>query len=171
MFNLNERKNELEKISSSKSKNTKIIFVHFYILNYQNEDSDFWYMGNGTDEVASMFEQFDPETWFELENDIKYWALEQIEILIDCLVNGGMKNENNQKAIPQRSRLLTNMFSIFSDEGIKETIIDNIDFINLGEAKSKVKLLQIKKWIELKNLKFAKQSIEKAIKKARDENI
>ncbi len=166
LFNLKERKNELEQISSSKSKNAKVIFVYFYILNYQDEDSDFWYMGNGIDEVASIFEQFDSEAWFELESDIENWTLEQIEILIDCLVNGGMRYENIGKTIPQRSKLLTNIFCLFSDEGIKETIIDNIDFISLGEAKSIEKLTQIKKWIEFKNIESAKESIEKAIQKA-----
>ena len=73
----------------TKSLNESILKLYAYILENENFDSDFWVIGGGNDDVVKILEHnFSKNAWLELQVDIQYWTLDQIEILAECVQTG-----------------------------------------------------------------------------------
>lgn len=65
-------------------------------------DSDYWYFG-GNIEVINLFKNFDASDLQDFEKQIIDWKIEDVEILIDCLIFGYL----NESTLNKQSYFLT----------------------------------------------------------------
>lgn len=109
-------------------------------------DSDYWYFGGNVD-VINIFKNFNASDLKDFEKQIIDWEIEDIEILIDCLIYGYF----NEDTLNKQSYFLTFLLSnpqVHLDIRI-ELLEDVADFILKGTPKPIELISSIISWIKI----------------------
>ncbi|UFH32072.1 hypothetical protein LNP04_19215 [Chryseobacterium sp. C-71] len=74
------------KNSSTKSNDEGVLEIYFYILKYENTDSDWWNEGHDSSDIISIIKFYGNGIWAKLNNDILNWSGFQIELFAQSLL-------------------------------------------------------------------------------------
>lgn len=164
--------------SKTQSKNPNVLSVYDYILKHEYDDSDFWPLGGGSQEIQNRLNYFETKDWEELKKDIFNWeedhrntVLESIAFGFDGMFTPYLKDD----VIPEAGNFLLDIFSLVDDIEVRYDIAYFSNFINRSNTQQIEKLIFMKNWMlenGFNNSEWLKSSInplkniEEAIEKA-----
>ena len=95
----------------SKSSNPKVLAV--YELTKKNHISDYYDMGIGGEELFRIVRIYSKQDWKELELDIEYWSIKQLEQLIKSIMNLGEDFlEEESPTFPENYKVILGFFNL-----------------------------------------------------------
>ena len=113
-FNLFKKK--YIKSCKTKSLNTDVLELYSFILENERNDSDYWTIGNGFDEITIILKYFKECSWDELKTDLSNWTIFQLDIFTEAVLTGGYPISNfsdlDLKSIEKRCELFPILINI-----------------------------------------------------------
>ena len=156
--------------SKTQSKNPNILSVYDYILKHEYDDSDFWSIGGGSQEIQNRFNNFKIKDWGDLKSDIFNWKEDQKNTVLESIAFGfdGMFTPYlKEEVIPEAGNFLLDIFSLIDDIDIRYDIAYSSNFINRSNTKQIEKLIFMRNWM-LENGFDSKEWIESSINPLRN---
>lgn len=162
--------------SKTKSQNSRVLGVYDCLLKNENEDSDYWYMGGGSQEIQNKLNSFSDKDWEDLKQDIINWNEDDRYLLIESVAFGfdkmftpHLKNEMVSRA----GKFLLDLFIL--NIGDRNEIVYYSFFIAQSDLNNLQDLETLKDWLKtngyeseiwMKSEINPLKSIEEAIRKA-----
>ncbi|MDX6189724.1 hypothetical protein SGQ83_10205 [Flavobacterium sp. Fl-318] len=132
------------------NENHKIKSIYNYILDHNSEDSDFWSMGGGSNEIQKKLNTFLDEDWSNLKTEIVKWDNDYIDIILVSITFGfdGMFVPClHERLIPNAGNFLLDMFIFLDNFDQKYEIAFNSFFINTSNSNKISELKLMKNWM------------------------
>ncbi|MCF6142482.1 hypothetical protein L1S34_14395 [Flavobacterium sp. K77] len=162
--------------SKTKSQNSRVLGVYDYLLKNEYEDSDYWSLGGGSQEIQNKLNSFSDKDWEDLKQDVINWNEDDIDVLIESVAYGFdkmfipyLKNEMVSRA----GKFLLDLFIL--NIGDRNEIVYYSFFIAQSDLNNLKDLETLKEWLKtngyeseiwMKSEINPLKSIEEAIKKA-----
>jgi hypothetical protein len=160
------------------NENHKIKSIYNLILKNEFEDSDYWSMGGGSNEIQNILNTFLDEDWNDFKIEIIKWNIDYVDIVIQSIAFGfdGMFTPSlSEKSISNAGNFLLDIFISLNDINHRLDISYFSFFINKSNSNQIEKLKFMENWmIEngfteenwLKSKVNPIENIEEAINKA-----
>lgn len=151
--------------SKTQSKNPNVLSVYNYMLKHEYDDSDFWSLGGGSQEIQNRLNNFKIKDWEDLKKDIFNWEEDQKNTVLESIAFGfdGMFTPYlKEEVIPEAGNFLLDIFSLIDDIDIRYDIAYSSNFINRSNTKQIEKLIFMRNWM-LENGFDSKEWIESSI--------
>lgn len=165
--------------SKSKTENSNILSIYYYILKNKNVDGDFWYMGGGNNYIQEELNELTNKDWKDLKEDILNWSEFDQYIIIQSIPHGFYDSffpSLTKKTIENAANFLLELFQITENYETKHDIACDSYFINTSNIKEVKKLEYLRNWMIENGFNYENNSdnhlynplknIEVAIKKA-----
>lgn len=164
--------------SKTQSKNQNVLSVYYYILKHEYDDSDFWSLGAGSQEIQNKLNCFKIKDWEELKRDIFNWEEDHRNIVLNSVAFGFDETFTpylNEEVIPEAGNFLLDIFLLVDDIDLRNDIAYFSNFINRSNTQQIKKLIFMRNWMLengfnsnewLKSSINPLKNIEEAIEKA-----
>jgi len=133
-----------------KNENHKIQSIYNFIIKNEFEDSDFWSLGCGSNEIQNIANTFFDEDWHEFKREIIKWNDEHIRIVIESIpfgFNGMFTPSLSEKSISNAGEFLLDIFILLNDMDHRLDISYYSFFINKSNSNQIDKLKFMENWM------------------------
>lgn len=158
---------EYGELNTTQSQNLPVLKLYAFMLQNQNNDSDFWSV-SGDDNIVYILEQEfkNEDDWKALEQDLQHWS----DFQLDLFTEGIMRGSDWPATVVNRIRLLPVLLDLAEKrEGqteIRVTVYDHIEMLQTAPALPLDVLKEIEKHFTGKNEpSYALEHIHAAMEK------